>query len=445
MCLSVTQLAGALQTVFTHGAHEAARETGFSKRSRQLTGPAFVQALTFGWLEDPSAPVEDLAALAGALGSPLSPSALDQRFTPAAADCLAAVLGRALQCVLAARRAALPLLRRFHGVYLLDSTTAALPAELAPFLPGCGGSTPAAGKAALKLQVRWELTGCSLEGLDWDAGRSADARAELATAFLPPGALRIADLGYYDLEALKGYDGQGVYFLSRLPSRTALFDQEGKKWRLGAFLAAQKGGTVDVRVRVGAEARLPCRLVAVRVPEAVARQRQERLRKKASKKGRKVSAEALALCAWSVFITNAPPDKLSAAEVLVLAGARWQVELLFKLWKSHGGLDQSRGRQAYRVLCEVFAKLLAMVVQHWLLLTAGPLLGRSAPKAAKKVRKQAARLARALGVARQLVRALRALRQALQRGGRVKPRRGKPATFQTLERPELHPFAQPKT
>jgi len=445
MCLSVTQLAGALQTVFTHGAQEAARETGFIKRKRQLTGPAFVQALTFGWLEDPQAPVEDLAALAGELGSPLSPSALDQRFTQAAADCLATVLGRALQCVLAARPAALPLLRRFNGVYLLDSTTVGLPAQLAPFLPGCGGSTPGAGKAALKLQVRWELTGCTLEGLDWDAGRSADTRAELARAFLPPGALRIADLGYYDLEALQEYDGQGVYFLSRLPSRTALYDGQGRKWRLGAFLAAQAGDSIDVPVRVGAEARLPCRLVAVRVPAEVARQRQQRLRKKAAKKGRKVSAEALALCAWSVFITNVPPDKLSAAEVLVLAGARWQVELLFRLWKSQGRLDESRGRQAYRVLCEVFAKLLAMVVQHWLLLTAGPLLGRSAPKAARKVRKQAARLARALGTRRQLLRALGALRQALRRVGCVKRRRGKPATFQTLERPELHPFAQPKT
>src|SRR2546423_8468244 len=142
MCLNVTQLAGALQTVFTHVAEEAARDSGFIKRRRQLTGPAFVQALTFGWLEDPQAPVEDLAQLAGELGSTLTPSALDQRFTAAAADCLAAVLGRALQCVLAARPAALPLLRRFAGVYLQDSSTLSLPAALAGLLPRCGGSTP---------------------------------------------------------------------------------------------------------------------------------------------------------------------------------------------------------------------------------------------------------------------------------------------------------------
>jgi hypothetical protein len=445
MCVSVTHLAGALQTVFTHVAEEAARDSGFLQRRRQLTGPAFVQTLTFGWLENPQASVEDLAELAGELGCELTPSALDQRFTAPAADCLAHVLGRALDKVLAARPAALPLLRRFNGVYLQDSSTISLPAALAALLPGCGGSTPTAGKAALKLQVRWELTTCTLEGLDWSPGRSADTKAELSQAFLPPGALRRADLGYYDLETLKTYARDKVYFLSRLPSRSVLFDAQGKKWRLAAFLAAQPGPTVDVAVQVGDEARLPCRLVAVRVPADVVQKRHERLRKQAKKKGRKVSAEQLALCAWSVFITNVPPDKLSAAEVLVLAGARWQVELLFKLWKSEGGIDASRGHKPYRVLCEVFAKLLAMVVQHWLLLTAGPLLGRSATKAAKRVRKQAVRLARALGVTRRLVRALTSLRQALQQGCRVKKRRGKPATFQVLENPQLHPFAHQKT
>jgi DDE family transposase len=445
MSLNVTQLAGALQTVFTHDAEDAARDSGFIKRRRQLTGPAFVQALTFGWLEDPKAAVEELAQLAGELGAALTPSALDQRFTAPAADCLARVLGRALEHVLAARPAALPLLRRFNGVYLQDSSTLSLPAALAARLPGCGGSTPTAGKAALKLQVRWELTTCALEGLDWSPGRSADTKAELSRAFLPPGALRIADLGYYDLEALQDYASEEVYFLSRLPSRTVLFDGQGQKWRLAAFLAAQPGAVVDVALAVGAAKRLPCRLVAVRVPEDVVRKRQERLRKQAQKKGRTVSAERLALCAWSVFITNVPPEKLTAAEVLVLAGARWQVELLFKLWKSEGGLDDSRGHKPYRVLCEVFAKLLAMVVQHWLLLTAGPLLGRSATKAAKRVRKQAVRLARALGVTRQLVRALTALQRTLQRGCRVKQRRGKPATFQILENPQLHTFAPPKT
>jgi len=179
----------------------------------------------------------------------------------------------------------------------------------------------------------------------------------------------------------------------------------------------------------------------VRVPWQVVQKRQQRLRQQAQKKGRKVSAEALAVCAWTVYITNAPAAKLSLQEVLALGRSRWQIELLFKLWKSEGRIDDSKGHKPFRVLCEVYAKLLAMVVQHWLLLTAGPLLDRSAVKAARQVRKQALRLAGALGVARQLRQVLTQLRQRLERCGRLKRRRSDPSTIQNLLDPEHMTFS----
>jgi hypothetical protein len=439
--LSVAHLAPVMQTVLTTDADDAARDTGFIQRQRKLTGSVFVRTLVFGWLEDPSASVESLTQTCSALGIDLAPSSLDERFTPQAADCLAAVLCQALEHVLTARPAAVPLLRRFNGVHIQDSTTVSLPAALAPFLPGCGGSTPEDGAAALKLQVRWELSGCALEGLSWHAGRSADTKAELSRQFLPPGALRVADLGYFDLDTLQDYDQQGVYFLSRLPSRTVVYDGQGKKWRLAAFLAAVQGDKVDEQVEVGAKKRLPARLLAQRVPAEVAQKRRERLLKTAKKKGRKVSAERLTLCEWTVYITNAPAEKLSLLEALALGRARWQIELLFRLWKSEGHLDESRGKRPWRVLCEVFAKLLGMVVQHWVLLTAGPLLGRSAVKAARQVRKFALRLAQSVGVGRQLRRLLRQLQRRLQRVSRIKKRRRDPATIQILLNPEQMTFS----
>ena len=440
--LSVAHLAPVMQTVLTTDADDAARDTGFIQRQRKLTGSVFVRTLVFGWLEDPSASIESLAQVCSdLLGVPIAPSSLDERFTPPAADCLAAVLCQALEHVLTARPAAVPLLRRFNGVHIQDSSTVSLPAALAPYLPGCGGSTPDAGAAALKLQVRWELSGCALEGLTWHAGRSADTKAELSREFLPPGALRVADLGYFDLDTLQDYDAQGVYFLSRLPSRSVLYDGQGKKWRLAAFLAAVQGDQVDEQVEVGAKKRLPARLLAVRVPAEVAQKRRERLRKTAKKKGRKVSAERLALCEWTVYITNAPAEKLSLQEALALGRARWQIELLFKLWKSEGHIDESRGKRPWRVLCEVFAKLLGMVVQHWILLTAGPLLGRSAVKAARQVRKFALRLAEAVGVGRQLRQLLRQLQRRLQRVSRIKKRRRDPSTLQILLNPEQMTFS----
>ena len=135
--LSIAVLTDALQSLFTTDADDAARETGFVLRKRLWTGPAFAQALVFGWLDRPDASLERLADLAGT-----SKQALEQRFTYRAVEFLARLLASALErCLSASSAAALPLLRRFNGVYVEDCTTVSLPRSCAAFLPGCGGTT----------------------------------------------------------------------------------------------------------------------------------------------------------------------------------------------------------------------------------------------------------------------------------------------------------------
>ncbi len=440
MSTTLTELATTLQTVFTTDAEQAARDAGLIRRARQFTGATFVQTLVFGWLDNPQATHDDLAEVAADLGVDITPDALGRRLGPAACDCLQDVLRQALHHVIAAQPAALPLLRRFAGVYVQDASTVGLPAGLADLLPGCGGGTaPGQAAAALKLLPRLELTTGALEAVRLLPGKGAERADELAWAPLPAGALLLEDLGFFDLERLRHYHQQGAYFLSRLPSRVAVWDDQGRKSLLAEFLRQQPARALDVEVEVGAEARLRVRLLAERVPEAVARKREERLRRRASKKGRKVSADSLELCRWDVLATNVPGWLLSAREAQVLRRVRWQVELVFKVWKSEGRLDASRGRKPYRVLCEVLAKLLAMVVQHWASLVAGgsPLL-YSQRKAARRVRRVALRLVRLLASVRRLVAVLERLRRRVQRYGRVRPRRGstQPATFQTLLNPQ---------
>lgn len=433
----LTDLAATLQTLLTTEAEQAARETGFIQRQRKLTGPLFVQTLVFGWLHNPQAPLEDLADLAADLGADLSPQALDQRFTPAATQCLANVLTAALQRVVTAQPLALPLLRRFHGVYVYDTTTVSLPAALAALFPGCGGSTPDVGQAALKCHVGLELT-CGALDLILGAGRQPDVTSALANAPLPPGALRLADCGFFDLTQLQDFSDAGVYWISRVPARTVVYNAAGTKQALTSLLRSCPDDRLDVTVEVGRTARLPCRLVALRLPPAVVAQRRARLLKQAKKKGRKVSAAQLTLCQWNVYITNVPATLLRLEEVWVLTRARWQIELLFKLWKSHGGLDQSNGQRACRVLCEVYAKLVGMVVQHWtLLVCGGSFLQWSFPKAARRVRRAAEALARAVGALAELVQVLERLQRRLSRRCRVQDRQGRPSTYQLLKDPSL--------
>jgi hypothetical protein len=434
---TVTQLAHALQDLFTTEAEHAARDSGFLRRLRTLTGPTFVQTLVFGWLDDPHATLDDLTDWAARLGCRLAPQSLHERFTPQAAACLAQVLHAAFDRVIAAQPTALDLLRRFRGVYLLDSTVLSLPASLAGVFPGCGGR-PGEGRAALKVQLRLELTSGALEALTLHAGRAADLRAALAHAPLPEGALLLDDLGYFAVDRLQHYDAQEVYFLSRVQAGIAVTDADGRRWHLADFLKAQPDPRVDVAVRVRD---LPCRLLAVRVPAAVAAQRRQRVRRDARDRRHGVSRRRLAVCEWTVLVTNVPAAQLSLPEALALRRVRWQIELVFKVWKSEGRLDETRGRAPWRVLCEFYAKLLGQVVQHWaVLVSGGPPLEYSARRAARRVRRVAAELLLGLRAVAALVQVLEGLHRTLVRRCRVQRRTARPTTFQRLLNPDHHSF-----
>ena len=150
-------------------------------------------------------------------------------------------------------------------------------------------------------------------------------------------------------------------------------------------------------------------------------------------KGKPLTAERLALCDWNVLITNLPAERLTFAEAWSLQRARWQVELLFRLWKSEGGIAELRGQKSCRVLCELLAKLLAMVVQHWLLLVCGGVsLRYSHRRGARRIRRRALWLLWNLNDVVELVHLLQRLQQRLLRL-RVVPRIKDPATFQRLE------------
>jgi hypothetical protein len=429
----IEQVAAALQDVLTWTAQRLGRETKFVQRESKLGGAHFVQTLVFTYLANPDATLDELAQTAAALGVVITPEGLLQRCTEAAAALLQQVLAAGVQQVLAADPLAIPLLERFAGVYLEDSTVIALPAALREHWPGCGHAH-APVTAALKINLRMDLCTGRLAGLSVHAGRVADRQAAEPVTTLPAGALFLADLGYYSLDRLAEIGQQDAYFFSRLQVQTAVFDVDGRRWDdVGALLAAQQSTQVDLPVTLGVQQRLPARLLAVRVPQEVADQRRRRLRAEAKRKGQAVSARRLALAAWTIFVTNAPPELIALEAGLVLARARWQIELLFKLWKSHGRIDESRSTKPWRVLCDVYAKLLAMIVQHWVVLI--DLWGypdRSLVKAAKTVAKYALQLATGLWHHARTQETLEIITRCLQVGCRLERRKQHPNTYQLL-------------
>lgn len=219
---SLPQVAQAIQTVLTDVPEAVARTAGFLKRRSKLTPARFVQTLVLGWWQHPDATLEQLSQMAAALGCPVSPQGLDQRFGQAAAALLRERLGTAVAQASTAEPAATDVLRRFPAVYVLDSTTVALPDALATVWAGCGGRVPRGGQAALKLTLRQELVRGGLDGPALSAGRAQDKGSPLQQAAVPAGALRIADQGFWSLAVVRQIAAAGGYFLSRLHLQTAV-------------------------------------------------------------------------------------------------------------------------------------------------------------------------------------------------------------------------------
>ncbi len=435
---SLPPVAIALEQVLTTVAEEAAREVGFIRRQRVLTGASFVQALVLGWLGQPEATLHQLTQALALTGAAISPQGLAQRFTPAAATLLARVLAAAIDTVITAAGLPLELLRRFSGVYVLDGTTVRLPDALATEWRGCGGRTAQGTASALKLQVRLDLVSGRLEGPALLAGRTQEKAGPWQTASLPAGALLLADLGYWSLGRFRSLEEQGVCWLSRLDPQTHVFAPTGERLALPRWLSQRRARTVDAAVTLGCEARLPARLLAARVPKSVAAARRRKLRAAAKREGKQPPKATLALAGWTVYVTNVPADRLTLAEAFVLGRARWQIELLFKLWKQHGRLDQWRSSQPWRVLTEVYAKLIGLLIQHWLLLlSCWDRPERSLVQAAQTIRVHAIGLLQALGRPAWLGAALAAIRRCLAVGCRVATRKAKPSAFQLWRDPGL--------
>lgn len=437
MIRTVTLCAAALQSLLFAQAEEAARATGLVRRRRRLGGAQWVQTLVFGWMRQPDATLEDLADEAASLGAAITPQGLDQWFGPEAAECVRRLTREAVGVLLGTEAAAIPLLRRFPRVSVEDCTVVALPACLAAAYPGCGGGdAEGRDRAALKVYVRMDLKDGAVTDLAFLPGRQPDVTAGQEAPPLPAGSLRLKDLGFFDRDVAARDGRDGVHWVSRLPSGVTLREGDGPAESIAAFLGRQVGDSVDVGVRVGRDKPLACRLVAVRCPEGVRQKRLRKLNQRARKKGRRVSARQRALCGWTVLVTDLPAEGLTFDEAWVLYRARWQIELLFKLWKGRGGLARSRGRRGDRVLCEVLAKLLAVLVQHWLLLTADPWLdGRAATRKVRRLRRLLPELAAALDARGALEAVLRKIREELHRLRPRNRRKKKPGTIELLNEP----------
>jgi len=357
-------------TEFFSTAHleASARRTGFVQRASKITGKRFLALLTFGQWSAPKTSLAQLAAKAAQFEDPVavSPEALHQRMNRRAL----AFLRELIQTAFAKFHCAdtvcgEALFTPFPQVYLADSTGFALPASLRAVFPGTGGS---ASRAGAKIQLVWDYKSSTFAHFALVAGNLPDNKyVDTVVGLAGKGALFLFDLGYFKLAAFAHLAAAQAYFLSRLQHQATLVETvAGQVRRVDVVrcLQTEHRPLLEKPVFLGAQERVAARLIAVRMPEAVVNKRRRQARRKARKRGDTPSQAHLRLLAWNLFITNVPSTVWTPQTVCTAYALRWQVELVFKSWKSHLHLATLTTKTVESTLCYLYGRMLLILLTY---------------------------------------------------------------------------------
>ncbi len=182
---------------------------------------------------------------------------------------------------------------------------------------------------------------------------------------LHAGDIVVADSGYGYRRNLSTARTAGADVVLRITHRGfPLETRAGAALDLAAWL--QRGrGPYRLRDAVCRVDRQPfhVRVLALRLPPEAAQQARQRALRRASKHSRQVQAVTLAMAEWVVLVTTLDAASWPADSVRRLYRARWQVELLFKRWKSLLQVNDLRVQQPVAVEAVLRLKLLAWLLQ----------------------------------------------------------------------------------
>ncbi|WP_406831650.1 IS4 family transposase [Wolbachia endosymbiont (group A) of Anomoia purmunda] len=316
----ITCLSKDLNEFFNEKADEISIAVGFIKRKRKLNGSSFIKAMVFGNIGVGDCSIETMCQLLNEDSIEITKQGLDYISLPSSMEDM----------------------YKGYGSSYRD----------------CESNT----KSGIKLQLVFDYLNQALDKLNLIEGIRSDQGYRDYLNGLSANDLLIFDLCYFVPSSFKQIDEAGAYFVSRYKSDTNIYDIEtNQKIELLECLEGQS--LLEMEVLLGKEVKIKVRIICQKLTEEQSIIRRRRANKLAKSHGYTSSQKNQKLLDWSIFITNVPESKISAEQVLTVYRVRWQIELLFKLYKSHIRLDELKGKP-YRVLCELYAKLCAILIFH---------------------------------------------------------------------------------
>jgi hypothetical protein len=141
---------------------------------------------------------------------------------------------------------------------------------------------------------------------------------------------------------------QGIEVIGRFsPTQCPVSDLQGKEilWKELLFgIARGQSRSLEVLLNDGKRASQRAWIHLLRKSESESAQARRKARRKAQQDRRQASDFTLLLCEYVMVLTTIAASELSGEVILRMYRVRWQIEILFKRWKSLLGVSKLRGK-----------------------------------------------------------------------------------------------------
>ncbi len=347
---------------------QLAREAKFVQRESKLKGSIFLGLLVFHGESLKAQSLNDLTInLDETYGIQMRKQSLHERFNRYALLFLKKALEKMLQKHCEIIQSLFTDTKGFKRILLKDSTCFQIDKSLATYYPGSGGN---GSPASVRIQFEYDVLNGTINDLSVNPFNHQDATNSVETIhFTKKGDLIIRDLAYMSLEIIKLLEYIGAYYLCRANTTVKIYEKNGELYcetdfvKIMQYMKKHGITSMEKKVYYGAKEKIAVRLILYRLPDEEYNKRIRKIKKNNNKKCRgALSKETKARAAFNLFITNASTNQIHRDNVWSFYRLRWQIELIFKVWKSMCNIAEVKKVKKDRLECYIYSKLLLIML-----------------------------------------------------------------------------------